>query len=176
MTRVLAVANQKGGVAKTTTVASFGAAMAEKGRRVLLVDLDPQGCLTFSLGQDPDKLTVSIHEVLLGDGTALTNDRLDERGNAALALGLLGERPGGVLWLVPRPGRAVDADARRKLFEPFFTTKPAGTGLGLAISQSIARAHRGTIEVGTSPRGGALFTLRVPRAAPATETERSRDP
>jgi chromosome partitioning protein len=67
MTRVLAVANQKGGVAKTTTVASLGAAMAENGRRVLLVDLDPQGCLTFSLGQDPDKLAVSIHEVLLGD-------------------------------------------------------------------------------------------------------------
>jgi chromosome partitioning protein len=67
MTQVLAVANQKGGVAKTTTVASLGAAMAEEGRRVLLVDLDPQGCLTFSLGQDPDKLAVSIHEVLLGD-------------------------------------------------------------------------------------------------------------
>ena len=42
-TRVLAVANQKGGVAKTTTVASLGAAMAEDDRRVLLVDLDPQG-------------------------------------------------------------------------------------------------------------------------------------
>jgi chromosome partitioning protein len=67
VTRVLAVANQKGGVAKTTTVASLGAAMTEQGKRVLLVDLDPQGCLTFSLGQDPDKLAVSIHEVLLGD-------------------------------------------------------------------------------------------------------------
>ena len=66
-THVLAVANQKGGVAKTTTVASLGAAMVEDGKRVLLVDLDPQGCLTFSLGQDPDKLTVSVHEVLLGD-------------------------------------------------------------------------------------------------------------
>lgn len=65
--RILAVANQKGGVAKTTTVASLGAAMAEKGRRVLLVDLDPQGCLTFSLGVDSDKLAVSVHEVLLGD-------------------------------------------------------------------------------------------------------------
>ncbi len=65
--RILAVANQKGGVAKTTTVASLGAAMAELGRRVLLVDLDPQGCLTFSLGQDPDKLPVSVHEVLLGE-------------------------------------------------------------------------------------------------------------
>ncbi|MGB3481586.1 MAG: AAA family ATPase [Mycobacterium sp.] len=66
-THVLAVANQKGGVAKTTTVASVGAAMAESGKRVLLVDLDPQGCLTFSLGLDPDKLAVSVHEVLLGD-------------------------------------------------------------------------------------------------------------
>jgi chromosome partitioning protein len=66
-THVLAVANQKGGVAKTTTVASLGAAMVEQGKRVLLVDLDPQGCLTFSLGQDPDKLPVSVHEVLLGD-------------------------------------------------------------------------------------------------------------
>lgn len=67
VTRVLAVANQKGGVAKTTTVASVGAAMVEQGKKVLLVDLDPQGSLTFSLGHDPDKLPVSVHEVLLGD-------------------------------------------------------------------------------------------------------------
>jgi chromosome partitioning protein len=67
VTRVLVVANQKGGVAKTTTVASLGAAMVEKGKRVLLVDLDPQGCLTFSLGHDPDKLPMSVHDVLLGD-------------------------------------------------------------------------------------------------------------
>lgn len=60
----VAVANQKGGVAKTTTVASLGAAMAETGRRVLLVDLDPQSCLTFSLGLDPETLSASLHEVL----------------------------------------------------------------------------------------------------------------
>jgi len=65
--RVLAVANQKGGVAKTTTVASLGAAFVGEGKRVLLVDLDPQGCLSFSLGSDPDKLAVSVHEVLLGE-------------------------------------------------------------------------------------------------------------
>ncbi|MEI2820436.1 MAG: ParA family protein [Marmoricola sp.] len=62
--RVLAVANQKGGVAKTTTVASLGAALAEHGLSVLLVDLDPQACLTFSLGVDPEDLTESIHQVI----------------------------------------------------------------------------------------------------------------
>ncbi|CUU61156.1 chromosome partitioning protein [Parafrankia irregularis] len=66
MARVLAVANQKGGVAKTTSVASLGAALSELGRRVLLVDLDPQACLTFSLGLDPDTLELSVHDVLLG--------------------------------------------------------------------------------------------------------------
>ena len=64
MTTTLAVANQKGGVAKTTTVASIGAALAELGQRVLLVDLDPQACLTFSLGIDPEDLEVSVHHVL----------------------------------------------------------------------------------------------------------------
>jgi chromosome partitioning protein len=63
-TRVLAVANQKGGVAKTTTVASLGAALVELGQRVLLVDLDPQACLTFSLGIDPEDLELSVHHVL----------------------------------------------------------------------------------------------------------------
>ena len=64
MTTTLAIANQKGGVAKTTTVASVGAALAELGHSVLLVDLDPQACLTFSLGIDPEDLELSVHHVL----------------------------------------------------------------------------------------------------------------
>ncbi|HJR39998.1 MAG TPA: ParA family protein [Nocardioidaceae bacterium] len=64
MTTTLAVANQKGGVAKTTTVASLGAALAEQGNKVLIVDLDPQACLTFSLGIDPEDLELSVHHVL----------------------------------------------------------------------------------------------------------------
>ena len=64
MTTTLAIANQKGGVAKTTSVASIGAALAELGHRVLLVDLDPQACLTFSLGIDPEDLELSVHHVL----------------------------------------------------------------------------------------------------------------
>ncbi len=67
MARTIAVASQKGGVGKTTTVASLGVALVELGQRVLLVDLDPQACLTFSLGIDPEDLTRSIHDVLTGD-------------------------------------------------------------------------------------------------------------
>lgn len=63
---VYAVANQKGGVAKTTTVLSLGAALAEHKRAVLLVDLDPQACLTFSLGYDPDRIEPTIHDVVAG--------------------------------------------------------------------------------------------------------------
>lgn len=66
MARVLAVANQKGGVAKTTTVQALGAALGERGLRVLLVDLDPQACLTWSHGIDPDQLEQSLHDVMLG--------------------------------------------------------------------------------------------------------------
>jgi chromosome partitioning protein len=70
MGRVLAVANQKGGVAKTTTTHSLGAGLAELGERVLLVDLDPQACLTYSLGIDSDGLERSLHDVLAGRAEA----------------------------------------------------------------------------------------------------------
>ncbi|MGP8060623.1 MAG: ParA family protein [Acidimicrobiales bacterium] len=65
MPKVVAVANQKGGVAKTTTVQCLGVALAQGGKRVLVVDLDPQACLTFSLGFDPDALESSLHDVLV---------------------------------------------------------------------------------------------------------------
>jgi chromosome partitioning protein len=66
MARVLAVANQKGGVAKTTTAAALAAAWADRGRKVLAVDLDPQAALTYSLGFEPDDLEPTIHDVLAG--------------------------------------------------------------------------------------------------------------
>ncbi|HVE76408.1 MAG TPA: AAA family ATPase, partial [Actinomycetota bacterium] len=66
MARVFALANQKGGVAKTTSTVSLGAALDEQGLRVLVVDLDPQGSLTYSLGLDPDAIEITIHDVLLG--------------------------------------------------------------------------------------------------------------
>src|SRR5260370_1952882 len=65
LARVIAFANQKGGVAKTTTTLNLGVAMSEKGQRVLLVDLDPQGNLTMSQGWNPDEIDRSMFKVLV---------------------------------------------------------------------------------------------------------------
>lgn len=118
--RVLAVANQKGGVAKTTTVASLGVALAELGRAVLLVDLDPQACLTFSLGLDPETLDLSVHDVLLGrvpaamavhrtaDGPDLLPATIDLAGSEAMLLTRTGREFALRLALEPLVGRYDD--------------------------------------------------------------------
>ena len=64
---VIAFANQKGGVAKTTTTLNLAVALAESGYRVLCIDLDPQGNLTMSQGIDPDKVETSLYDVLVND-------------------------------------------------------------------------------------------------------------
>ena len=66
--RVISVSNQKGGVGKTTTACNLAAGLKEKGYRVLLIDLDPQGNLGFSVGADADAAT--IYDVLKGSVNA----------------------------------------------------------------------------------------------------------
>ncbi|MEJ2147895.1 MAG: ParA family protein [Chloroflexota bacterium] len=71
MTRTIVVANQKGGVGKTTTVANLGAALAMMGRRVLLIDLDSQGALTATFGLDPYNMPRSMYNIMLNENTSL---------------------------------------------------------------------------------------------------------
>jgi chromosome partitioning protein len=100
---VVSVANQKGGVAKTTSVASLGAAFAEQGKRVLLVDLDAQACLTFSLGVDPDEVESSVNEVLLGKAT-VADVRVTCEDGVDLVPSVI-DLAGAEAQLLPRPGR-----------------------------------------------------------------------
>jgi chromosome partitioning protein len=75
MTRTISVSSQKGGVAKTTTVYSLGACLAERGQSVLLIDLDPQANLTMSFGIDPETLHHTVGDALLENNSLLAVSR-----------------------------------------------------------------------------------------------------
>jgi chromosome partitioning protein len=76
MARILAITNQKGGVGKTTTTVNLAACLAERGQRVLLVDLDPQGNATMGCGIDKSKLERTVYHLLLG-AASLAQVRID---------------------------------------------------------------------------------------------------
>ena len=100
--RIIAVANQKGGVAKTTTTHSLGAALAELGERILLVDLDAQACLTYSVGLDPDALDRSLHDVFLGRCEAA--DVIEKVGDISILPATI-DLAGSEVHLLTRTGR-----------------------------------------------------------------------
>lgn len=123
MARIFCVANQKGGVGKTTTSVNLAAGLAKIGQRVLLVDLDPQGNATMGSGVDKRALTASLYEVLV-DGMPVAEarvraEKLESSGCAYDVLGANRELAGAELEMVEMEQRerllktalsAVDAD------------------------------------------------------------------
>lgn len=67
MSRIIAIANQKGGVGKTTTSINLSACLAEEGKKILVIDLDPQGNTTSGLGMDKDEMENTVYELILGE-------------------------------------------------------------------------------------------------------------
>ena len=101
-TRIIAVANQKGGVGKTTTTVNLGAALAEMGHNVLIVDLDPQGNATTGLGIAKDGTGLSTYDLLLDD---------------APLLDIVEETPQEGLWIAPGTTDLSSADIELVAYE-----------------------------------------------------------
>ncbi|MGI0034858.1 MAG: ParA family protein [Nitrososphaera sp.] len=85
MGKTIAVANQKGGVGKTTTTRNVAAALVERGKKLFLIDFDPQGALTISLGVNSSKLTKTIYDALINSSTPLDQVILSPKTGIDLA-------------------------------------------------------------------------------------------
>ena len=142
MGSVLAFANQKGGVAKTTTVQSLGDALVERGHRVLLIDLDPQACLTYAVGIDADNIGASLHDVFVGRAKA--EEVLIELNESLSILSSSIDLAGAEVHLLTKTGREfVLARALKRLIKNYdYLLLDCGPSLGiLTINGLTAATH-----------------------------------
>jgi chromosome partitioning protein len=136
-TQIIALANQKGGVAKTTTTLNLGVAFAEFGYRVLLVDLDPQGNLTMSQGLNPDTINQSMFDVLVH---RLPIDQIIESREVDIAVSSI-DLAGADMALASQIGRERALDKALALvkddYDYIFIDTPPSLGL-LTINAFVA--------------------------------------
>ena len=143
MPRVLAVVNQKGGVGKTTTTVNLAAALAQAGRRVLLVDVDPQGNATMGSGVDKRTLPRTVYQALLGLGELSGIRVRAERGGYDLVPANR-ELAGAEVELVELPSREtrLKAALERVAADYDYILIDCPPSLSLLTVNALAAAHR----------------------------------
>ncbi|HET8951419.1 MAG TPA: ParA family protein [Solirubrobacteraceae bacterium] len=143
--KVIAFANQKGGVAKTTTTLNLAAAFAEEGHRVLCIDMDPQGNLTMSQGIDPDTLELSMFDVLVHDVSIREVIRRREVDVACSSIDLAGAE----IAMSMKIGRERSLDkALREILEDYdFICIDTPPSLGLLTINALTAADKVIVPV-----------------------------
>jgi chromosome partitioning protein len=143
--KVIAFANQKGGVAKTTTTLNLAAAFAEEGHRVLCIDMDPQGNLTMSQGIDPDTLEKSMYDVLVYDTSIREVVRRREVDIACASIDLAGAE----IAMSTKIGRERSLDkALRPIMDDYdFICIDTPPSLGLLTVNALTAAHKVIVPV-----------------------------
>lgn len=137
MSRVIAIANQKGGVAKTTSTHALAAGLVERGRSVLAVDLDPQASLSFAMGVEEEPAP-SMHEVMLGK--AEVGEILYESNGIDLAPSSI-DLAGAEMNLLTRTGREYVLDRALRLVESYdYTLIDCPPSLGILTINALTAA------------------------------------